>query len=68
VEFFLLESFTTEEGNEGYEAHLEELHNATLLFLADHVAKRKTWKSYRADLKAHHRDENGKLRTRAAAV
>jgi hypothetical protein len=65
--------FYAEEGNERYEneryeAHLQELHNATLLFLADHVAKRKTWKGYRADLLAQHRDEIGKLRTRAAAV
>ena len=64
----LFEDFCTEEGNGGTKAHLEALQNATMAFLAKHVADRDVWKGYRADLLAHHRDENGNLRTRTAGA
>jgi hypothetical protein len=59
--------FCAEEGNEGYAAHLEDLHIATVAWLAKHVANRDIWKGYPQHLLAKHRDKKGKLRTRAAA-
>jgi hypothetical protein len=66
-EFKFSQLFCAEEGNEGYAARLEELHIATMAWLAKHVANRNIWKGYPAHLLAKHRDKDGKLRTRATA-
>lgn len=64
----LFRDHCSEEGNEGLQAHLDDLHKATMVFLVKLVADRAVWKGYPEDLLANHHDENGKLRTPTAGV
>lgn len=57
-----------EEGNEGLQTHLDDLHYATVVFLTKHITDRAVWKGYPEHLLANHHDEDGKFRTPTAGV